>query len=130
MTTRYTYSGAIQSDISAIKPMVMEVLHGLTGFIDDEDTIFDIRLILDELIVNGAKHGNALDPSKSVKLCVAMDENEIAITVADEGEGFCCDVKNYFYNSLTPSGRGLMLVEALTDRCILNKNTITVYKSL
>lgn len=48
----------------------------------------EIRLGLQEALVNAAKHGNNLDPSKTVVVRFAIIHNQYRWIIADEGAGF------------------------------------------
>ncbi len=54
----------------------------------DEDAIFKIRLSLQEAVVNAAKHGNKMDPSKEVRVVMNVDARSVVIEVTDQGAGF------------------------------------------
>lgn len=130
MDTVYKYNGSVCSDLLQLKDFLENILCNLENYIFDEDTMFDLKLILDELMVNGIIHGNEKDEDKYVHLNIILKESSIIIKVVDEGCGIDCDLNNYDYNNLKSFGRGLILVKALTDNLILNKNEITVVKKL
>ena len=56
------------------------------GFGDRD--IFCIRLALEEAIVNAIKHGNQMDPAKTVSGEYDVTAERFRITIADEGPGF------------------------------------------
>ena len=81
--------------------------------------VFGMRLALEEGIVNAIKHGNGLDPSKSVKIECSVDEERVTVIIEDEGPGFDpTDVPDPTEddNLEKPSGRGLMLMRAFMNR--------------
>ena len=49
----------------------------------------EIRLGLQEALVNAAKHGNNLDPRKSVSIRFSVSEDGYCWVISDEGKGFC-----------------------------------------
>lgn len=128
MDAIYTYQGAVSSELEQIKPFVEDVLKRIKEYIFDEETIFDLKLILDELVVNGALHGNELNQEKYVYLNVVLKDTSITIRVVDEGCGIIEYSSNDCFNSEKCSGRGLILVEALTDKLVFNKNEVIVLK--
>lgn len=86
------------------------------GYSDDDQ--FGVRLALEEALVNAMKHGNRMDPAKSVPLAYRLSAEKVEIRVADEGEGFdpgqvadpTCDE-----NLSKPCGRGVMLMRCYMD---------------
>jgi len=53
----------------------------------------EIRLGLQEALVNAAKHGNGLDPSKPVVVKFAYKKGEYSWLICNQGTGFCkCNV--------------------------------------
>jgi serine/threonine-protein kinase RsbW len=95
--------------------------------------VFGVRLALEEAIVNAIKHGNGLDPNKSVHVECEVDDNRVRIVVRDEGPGF--DPRSVpdptdLENLDKPSGRGLMLMRAFMTRIEYNAtgNEVTLEK--
>ncbi len=62
----FRYEGSVCSDLDKIKIFIQEVLNKLKKILEDEDLIFDIRLILNELVINSVIHGNQCNTKKSV----------------------------------------------------------------
>jgi len=56
------------------------------GFTDKE--VFGIRLALEEALVNAIKHGNRLDPTKTVHVRYQVTHQQFTIEIRDEGPGF------------------------------------------
>jgi len=80
-----------------------------------EESVFAIRLALEEAVVNGFKHGNANRPGATVDLAWAVDQTRVEIVVEDQGRGFNPGVvpdPREPENLEKPSGRGLMLMRA------------------
>ena len=57
--------------------------------------MFDIRLILNELIINSVVHGNEFNRNKCVNLCLEVVGNTIRIEVADRRKGIDFDISSY-----------------------------------
>lgn len=77
--------------------------------------LFGVKLALEEAIVNAIKHGNGMDPSKSVYVNCQVSDVFCRIIIEDEGPGFDPqDVPDPTddENLDKPSGRGLMLMKA------------------
>jgi serine/threonine-protein kinase RsbW len=81
--------------------------------------IFGMRLALEEAIVNAIKHGNRMDPEKSVRICCEVDPSRVYVEVEDQGPGFNpTDVPDptAVENLEKPGGRGIMLMRAFMTR--------------
>jgi len=126
----YFYEGSVCSDLISIKQFIDEILININKYIDDKDTMFDVKLILNELMVNGAMHGNQSSKTKCVSLYLKMDREKIRIEVIDEGPGIDYDIKSYDCNDLKPCGRGLVLVTGLSDEFYVDKNRVVSIKHL
>lgn len=66
MDILYEYNGFVNSDLSCIKSFLDKAMGNLDTFIEDDDKLFDIKVILNELVVNGAMHGNQEEYNKKV----------------------------------------------------------------
>ena len=79
---------------------------------------FRIRLCLEEGIVNAIKHGNGMDPDKSVRIRFEADTSKVRVEIEDEGEGF--DLEDVPDPTLDenldrPCGRGIMLMRSFMN---------------
>lgn len=105
--------------------------------LSDED-LYEIRLILNELIANGTIHGNKGACTKGITATVhAADNDTLCITVQDDGigfdhQGFCSELYAYDSASLSERGRGLKLIRAMCDDMQFNQrgNVIRIHKSI
>ncbi len=87
------------------------------GFSDE--SVFAIRLALEEAVVNGFKHGNENVPGSTVALEWSVDPHRVEIIVEDQGRGFdpnSVPDPRQPENLEKPSGRGLMLMRAYMTR--------------
>lgn len=119
---QYTYKNKIFGDIDDITEVVSEILRHISDG-TSENTCFDIRLILNELLINCHEHGNNRSREKAIDLYFNMNAKEIKIIVKDEGAGIvikepCKD------HLLRADGRGLNIVTALVDEIEINKNRV------
>lgn len=130
MNSIYNFQGSVCSDLALVKDFLKKTIFNLEKFIMDEEIIYDIRLIINELVVNGALHGNELNEEKKVFLKIDLDRDSIKILVRDEGSGIDYDSSSYDCNSLKCSGRGLFIVEALTDNLVLKGNEVIAIKNI
>ena len=85
----------------------------------NHDIFFDIRLSLEEALINAIRHGNKMDKDKSVFLKVDVDNDRLEIEVKDEGSGF--DYENIpsptqGENLQKVSGRGIFLMKNFMDK--------------
>lgn len=83
----------------------------------------EIRLGLQEALVNAAKHGNNLDPSKTVVVKFMITKDSYSWIITDEGVGFQppeCDCEQEPLLNLpieeSESGRGLCILHEIFDQ--------------
>ncbi len=126
----YIYEGTVCSDLDTIKNFIDRTLNNLSDIITDRDIMFDIKIILNELIVNGALHGNQCIISKCVSLKLEMLDNILTIEVEDEGKGIDYDVCSYDPKDLKTWGRGLVLVNGLSDEFHVERNRVVSIKHI
>lgn len=78
---------------------------------------------------NAILHGNKLDEKKFVNITVIMETQKLSIKIDDEGNGF--DYKNVPdptapENIENVNGRGIFLMEKLSDKIQFTRNGATV----
>lgn len=114
----FEFSTSIRSDISAISPLVDELMilikdcHCVAG--QEEE----VEVALREALANAVLHGNRQDVGKRVSIHCCIHFGELSIIVKDEGKGF--DPKNLadptdIANINSTHGRGIYLMRALMD---------------
>lgn len=130
MTLDFKYSGTVCSDLEMIKNFIEDILTKINSLIKNNNAMFDIRLILNELVINGVLHGNDCVSSKCVKLSLEVNDNKVIIQVEDEGNGIDFDFKTYDPMELSCSGRGLVIVNGLSDEFYIQKNKVTAVKHI
>lgn len=123
----YICERQFQSDLQTAQLVINEILSNIDKRLD-ENHIFDVRLILNELISNCVIHGNKKDENKQVNLFFSLNRNKIKIKVSDEGKGF--NIFQCKSDMMDENGRGLVLVKGLSDKFQIKGNTITVLKSI
>ena len=77
--------------------------------------LFGVKLALEEAIVNAIKHGNGMDPAKSVDIQCELNGDRVSIVIEDEGDGFdpaTVPDPTIGENLQKPGGRGLKLMRA------------------
>jgi anti-sigma regulatory factor (Ser/Thr protein kinase) len=88
----------------------------------------EIRLGLQEALVNAAKHGNNLDPSKTVVVHYSVVNDEYWWIISDEGCGFSpppcehCVPEDTLPNDESEHGRGLCLLHQIFDHVHWNRH--------
>lgn len=83
----------------------------------------DLRLGLQEALVNAAKHGNSLDPSKHVSVQYAEVDGSYWWIITDQGNGFeiphecsICPEEEEDSDSMGDCGRGLFILHQIFDQ--------------
>lgn len=120
----------IDSNIVDMKYVLDNIVNSLKEVLYDRNILLDTKLILDELISNGVMHGNRLDEKKKVEVYVKVSDEYIRIEVSDEGNGFVYDKDSYDPMKLSCGGRGLRIVDGLSDEFSIQKNKVISIKYL
>lgn len=83
----------------------------------------ELRLGLQEALVNAAKHGNKLDPSKTVSVRFSVVDGYYWWIISDEGSGFSppcdsedADAAEYLPPEEAESGRGMCILHEIFDQ--------------
>lgn len=139
-----TYNRIFSSSINNVGFAVKEIL----GKLEDscgplmDCTLFELTVVLNEIVLNAIKHGNKEDESKNVKITTGITENGfVCFIVEDEGCGYDYDnacsenISNIDANDICnamESGRGIFIVKNLCDCVKVNSkgNKIVVLKKL
>lgn len=104
------------------------------NFKDMEAHLFSINLVIREALTNAVRHGNGLDPEKTVKFFIKIERKKsIRIIVEDQGKGFDWQKAQ----ELPPianddHGRGLAIMTTYFSSCCYNKkgNRLVLKKKL
>lgn len=145
MRVQSKYKWVIPSDINNICTTIKQIICIVTKSfgILDECNLFELKVILNELLLNAIKHGNKENPDKSVRIFIKIiSDDYIFLLIEDEGDG--CNYKDVISNAccrrcnaeniadVKETGRGILIVKSLSDKLISNKkgNRIIVYKKL
>ncbi len=124
----FIFKGSVRSDLDDIKIFINKVLNKLENIVQDKDLMFDLKLILNELIINSVIHGNQCNGNKYVKLFLEVVGDTIRIEVIDEGDGIDFDIGSYNPSELKCCGRGLVIVNGLSDEVYIDNNRIVAVK--
>lgn len=83
----------------------------------------DVRLGLQEALVNAAKHGNNLDPSKTILVEFFVLEDQHWWVISDQGQGFVPTHSSHELNDsdscldeVDECGRGLYILHQIFDQ--------------
>lgn len=116
---------SISSELGNIK-QVENFIENLIGEFQLDEKLRDkVALSVVEAVNNAILFGNKQDSLKVVKLVAIKNAKKVIVTVEDEGEGFDF---NHIPVPTTPdklmqvTGRGLYLMNSLTDELLFAKN--------
>ena len=91
----------------------------------------ELRLGLQEALVNAAKHGNQLDPQKIVSVRHARGQGYYWWIVADQGEGFerpsFCPCPSPDEVFVSECGRGLFILNQIFDQVLWSEDGKEIY---
>ncbi|NTV88996.1 MAG: ATP-binding protein, partial [Clostridiales bacterium] len=126
------YCVRLPSNIQRVGEAVNEIIdhidcnHGPLN----EGSLFELKVVLSEIVLNAVKHGNKENENKIVKIAVyIVDDSFISFVVEDEGTGYdlnCLpDPQNIIEGEedlydIMESGRGILLVNSLCDKVKVN----------
>ena len=135
----------VPGTIKSIQKVVKEVTCYFQTYYStiDECTLFELKVILNELVLNAVKHGSKEDYSKCIEIVAGVTKNEdMFLMVKDKGEGYDykCMMRQYEntqdifddISNIKETGRGILIVKSLCDRIMFNKkgNTVIVVKKI
>ena len=106
------------TDLKAAKAVEREILDHVEALGYGQESVFAIKLAMEEALTNAIKHGNRFDPAKQVNIEYSVDARQVVIVVADQGAGFRPETvpdPTADENLECPSGRGIMLMRAYMD---------------
>jgi len=85
----------------------------------DDQLVEDGRLVAHELVMNGVRHGEPDDHTEIAVSCRLLDAH-VVISVLDQGRHGSVAVRPASAHSI--DGRGLAIVEALSDRWTVDRS--------
>jgi serine/threonine-protein kinase RsbW len=121
----------IESRMSNLR-IIENAIDEITGSIGiKQDDYGKIMVAALEAVNNAITHGNKANPQKLVDVEIEFDNNEIKITVTDEGDGFNPEKipdPTMPENIEELSGRGVFLMTKLADSIKFNEkgNSVTM----
>ncbi len=96
----------IPSDLDQVQHVSRRLISVLQRYRLPESLLMDMRLAIEEAVINCMRHGNEFSPDKEVLIEYSADKNGIEIRMVDEGDGF--DYEN-------TEGKGLKLIRHIMD---------------
>jgi serine/threonine-protein kinase RsbW len=109
----YAVDQIIRSDLAEARRIQSEIEQALDAAAFSDMEIFAIKLALEEALVNAIKHGNQMDPNKTVRVAYTVSDGRFDVLIEDQGPGFDPnDVPDPTApeNLERPCGRGLLLM--------------------
>ncbi len=124
----------LPGDVNAVPPFVEKVMAVIKEMGCAAGREFEIRLAMDEALINAIRHGSAQDPSKRIQCCVACDHARgMLIVVRDPGPGFdpaSIPSPVVGQNIFSTSGRGIYLINQLMDEVRFEKGGAEIHMRL
>jgi len=114
----------IDSDFHQAKEVEDQIIAAAAQCGYDDDTIFALRLSVEEALSNAIRHGNLYDIHKKIDIRYSVRPDRIDLYVRDEGRGFDPRVvpdPTSPENLESPSGRGVMLMRAYMNQVEFNE---------
>lgn len=135
MATTEEFHETIASDTAKGREVQERIVGGMEAIGFSPRDVFGVRLALEEALVNAIKHGNRMDPDKSVHVDWWLSEEHVRIEILDEGDGFdISDVPDPTddENLDKPGGRGIMLMRSFMTLVEYNEsgNLLTMEKRI
>lgn len=138
------YNNVIPSNINNVRPVVDDLVCSLSDYCGglNDSILFDLKVVLNEMLINAIRHGNREDENKTVKIKAGIAANRnLFIIIEDEGSGYdfknmCESCKSFNETAdlleTEDCGRGIMIVRGLCDRVKVNSkgNKIVILKRI
>jgi anti-sigma regulatory factor (Ser/Thr protein kinase) len=111
-----TSPGAARAALGGLRRALTERLDPEAG----AELYADVRLLATELVTNSVQHAH-LRPHEEVRFRMCVDSEVVRLEVHDRGPGFVPGPPRD--PGEAPSGRGLLLVDRLSDRWGIGRNS-------
>jgi serine/threonine-protein kinase RsbW len=115
----------IPSEPAAGREVQDRIIGLLESYRFQEHDVFGVRLALEEALVNAIKHGNRMDPDKTVRIACLVSNHKVRVEIEDQGCGFVPEEvpdPTADENLERPCGRGIMLMRAFMT--LIEYNTV------
>lgn len=130
LDTPTSSSVVVPSQPLALDGIYEQILSRLKQHNYGEDDIFAVHLAFEEAFLNAVKHGNKMDPAKTVTVEYTVNAEKVTISITDEGDGFNpsnVPDPRLGDNLYQPEGRGLLLINAYMNVVEYNDRGNRVY---
>lgn len=138
------FTSRFRADIYEIKLVISDALayYDRAFGIMDDDTRLEMKIVLNELLINAIKHSGNADSSNYINAIAGMASEDCAfLIIEDDGEGYDTarinndrHVKNYSgrIDDIEETGRGIYIVKNLCEDFMVNEkgNKVVVIKKL
>ncbi|MCL2059955.1 MAG: ATP-binding protein [Oscillospiraceae bacterium] len=138
------YVSRFQADIGNLKRTINDTLAYFDRSYNqmDEDTRLELKIVLNELLINAVKHGSKSGDSSYVKVIAGMVAEDCALLIVeDDGDGYDTAFLNkpresapYSGNldDIEETGRGIFIVRSLCEDFMVNEkgNKVVINKRL
>ena len=114
----------VSNDLARAREAELCILDELNRCGYEGDTVFAIKLALEEALTNAVKHGNQDNATKQLVVRYYVDAQRAVIMVRDEGNGFHpreIPDPTSEENLERPSGRGIMLMQSYMTKVRFNR---------
>lgn len=108
----------------------------LDAYSGDRDMLaYHLNLVLTEAMVNAIQHAVPGDESKTVRVSIRIEDEDLCIRVYDQGQGFDLDaIATPDFETLNETGRGIFFMRTLMDSVCYHKanggNVLEMRKAL
>jgi len=112
-------SEKIPSQLDLIPDFIHNFMEKIKVLSLGHDEIFDIKLSLEEALVNAIKHGNKMNLNQVVEFQADITDSQLVIKVTNAGPGFdFTSIPNPTEKDRLEktSGRGIFLIKKLMDK--------------
>ena len=121
----------LEADAEALADLIDRIMSAVTEMGCAADREEEVRLALDEALMNAVVHGCQGDADKKIQCCVACDsERGILIVVRDPGPGFDpASIPSPIIgeNIYATHGRGVFLINQLVDEVQFERNGAEIH---
>jgi len=89
----------------------------LNRYEGDRDALaHQLNLVLTEAVVNAIRYGNESNPEQTVRIFIAITDDELLVKIYDHGRGFDIDgTPSPDFNNPKDRGRGIYIMKCLMD---------------
>lgn len=119
LTNTINLEYSIYSDRKEVPKVINQIMTFLKEqtLLSDCECMFDVKVVLNELISNAVIHGNRCDKSKPVDITVIYDGVSLEFTIIDRGQEFT-EINTEKETLLCEDHRGISICHVLCKKLI------------